>query len=114
MFLKYLSIGVLNTLLHWGVFFLCVLLLSINQSVANVIAFLVAVSFSFMMNAKFTFNREATGSRYLLFILFMGAFSYLVGYCADQFNLFPLITLIVFSSLSLVLGFIYSKFIVFK
>jgi MFS family permease len=37
-----------------------------------------------------------------------------VGWAADKSGLPPIITLITFSAISLVCGFIYSKFIVFK
>ena len=114
MFFKYLSIGVLNTLLHWSVFLLLFYLWGIGQGSANFLAFVVAVTFSFLMNAKFTFNKQATGIRYLLFISFMGVLSYLIGYIAQGFNLYPIITLITFSGISLVLGYFYSKLIVFR
>jgi hypothetical protein len=66
------------------------------------------------MNAKFTFNKTATGLRYILFTIFMGILSYTTGLIADKLNLHPIITLISFSSLSLILGYLYSKWVVFK
>ncbi|EDQ9695039.1 GtrA family protein, partial [Salmonella enterica subsp. enterica serovar Dublin] len=45
---------------------------------------------------------------------FMGTLSAVVGWMADQCSLPPLITLITFSAISLVCGFIYSRFIVFR
>lgn len=114
MFLKYFSIGMINTALHWLVFGICLMLLQFNQSLANLVAFLIAVTFSFFMNAKFTFNKKATGLRYLLFTVFMGILSYTTGLIADNLQLHPVITLISFSAMSLFLGYAYSKWIVFK
>ncbi|MGL4674307.1 MAG: GtrA family protein [Wohlfahrtiimonas sp.] len=114
MFLKYLSIGVLNTGLHWLIFGLCITLLTFDQSIANLMGFMVAVTFSFFMNAKFTFNKTPTSLKYILFTIFMGVLSYTIGLIADQLNLHPIITLISFSTLSLILGYLYSKWIVFK
>lgn len=114
MFFKYLSIGVLNTLLHWCVFLLLLSLLDFRQGAANFLAFLVAVTFSFCMNAKFTFNKRPTGIRYFLFIVFMGVLSYFIGYIAQYFNFYPIITLVSFSCINLVLGYFYSKLIVFR
>jgi hypothetical protein len=44
----------------------------------------------------------------------MGALSVSVGWAADKSKMDPLITLIAFSIISLVCGFIYSKYIVFR
>ncbi|EDZ3869925.1 GtrA family protein, partial [Salmonella enterica subsp. enterica serovar Brunei] len=47
LFIKYVSIGVLNTALHWAIFALCVYGFQTSQALANVTGFAVAVSFSF-------------------------------------------------------------------
>lgn len=114
MFIKYLFIGILNTSIHWISFGVCFLIMQLTQSTSNLIAFILAVTFSFFMNAKFTFNKQPTCLRYILFTVFMGILSFIIGKISDQFMINPIVTLIVFSSLSLCLGFIYSKFIVFK
>lgn len=114
MFIKYILIGILNTSIHWGIFGICFSLLDINQSNSNLYSFLVAVTFSFFMNARFTFKKAPTGLKYILFIVFIGALSFLTGFVADHFAIYPIVTLVVFSALNLVLGFMYSKLIVFK
>lgn len=112
-FAKYLTVGVFNTLIHWMTFFIC-LSQGLLQSTANVIAFCLAVTFSFFVNARWTFKQQATPFRYILYVLFMGAMAFGVGYLADRIGLYPLITLVVSSALSLACGFIFSRFIVFK
>ncbi|MDM3223326.1 GtrA family protein [Citrobacter freundii] len=114
LFAKYISIGVLNTLIHWIVFGVCVYVLKINQAPANFAGFVVAVSFSFFANARFTFNASITTMRYMMYVGFMGILSAVIGWVADNFSLAPIITLITFSLISLICGFIYSKFIVFR
>ena len=52
--------------------------------------------------------------RFLGYITFMGGLSYLIGKWADKLELPALVTLVSFSGISLVLGFFYSKFIIFK
>lgn len=49
LFIKYVSIGVLNTALHWAIFALCVYGFQTSQALANVAGFAVAVSFSFSL-----------------------------------------------------------------
>ncbi|WP_318366051.1 GtrA family protein [Enterobacter sp.] len=114
LFAKYTSIGIINTLIHWVVFAICIYLLHSNQALANFSGFVVAVSFSFFANARFTFESHTTVTRYMLYVGFMGTLSAAVGWVADKCGLLPIVTLIVFSAISLVCGFIYSKFIVFR
>ncbi len=113
LFLRYTSVGVLNTLVHWSIFFL-LYQLGASQAVSNTGAFLVAVTLSFVLNAVFTFQARATGARYLCFVAFMGALGLATGAAADRLALHPLVTLVVFSSSSLVLGFAYSRWVVFR
>lgn len=113
-FCKYVSIGVLNTLLHWVVFLCCYHFFSITQAWANLIAFICAASFSFIINARFTFKKQASPGRYIAFMCFMGLMSFLLGKVGDALQLHAWATLILFSAVSLVLGFVYSRLIVFR
>ncbi len=106
-------VGVANTLIHWAVFGV-VYHFSGVQSTSNLIAFFVAVTFSFFANAKFTFKTQATRFRYIAYVAFLGLLSWIVGRVADASQLAPLLTLVVFSGISLVVGFVYSKLIVFR
>lgn len=114
LFAKYTSIGIINTLIHWVVFAICIYVLHSNQALANFAGFVVAVSFSFYANAIFTFNSSTTTLRYMLYVGFMGSLSAAVGWGADLCVLPPIVTLVTFSAISLVCGFIYSKYIVFR
>ncbi|MHB0776538.1 GtrA family protein [Halomonas sp. WWR20] len=113
-FSRYLGVGVINTLIHWAVFLLLHMAWGFDQAASNVMAFAVAVTFSFFANAAFTFQVRATSVRYALFVIFMGGVSLGVGWLADRLMLSPWVTLVAFSALSLVLGFIYSHYIVFR
>ncbi len=113
-FSRFVSVGFLNTLIHWSTFSVLHAILGFSQALSNLAAFCLAVSFSFYANAHYTFKARATGSRYLLFVGFMGLLSLGVGYAADRLRLPGLITLIVFSTISLVCGFFYSKCFIFR
>ncbi|HCP53926.1 MAG: translocase [Pseudomonadaceae bacterium] len=113
-FSRYLAIGVLNTAVHWSVFFCVFYLLGGSQLVSNISAFCLAVTFSFLMNARFTFRQSATSKRYIIYIIFMGAVSILFGSISDHFNATPILTLMLFSVFSLGFGFLYSRYIVFR
>ncbi|MEG5743156.1 GtrA family protein [Enterobacter hormaechei] len=114
LFAKYTSIGVINTLIHWVVFAVCIYAFHTSQALGNFAGFVVAVSFSFFANARFTFKSSTTTMRYMLYVGFMGSLSAAVGWAADKSGMAPIVTLILFSAISLVCGFIYSKFIVFR
>jgi len=113
LFTRYMSIGIVNTLIHWMVFtgFYAE---GQSQSISNFIAFCCAVTFSFFANAKWTFAAKITTIRYLLYLFFMGGMASAVGLYADRIQANPVITLISFSAISLICGFLYSKYVVFK
>ncbi|MCU1749561.1 GtrA family protein [Pseudomonas sp. 6D_7.1_Bac1] len=113
-FSRFVSVGLLNTLIHWSTFFVLHTAMGFRQAPSNFVGFCLAVSFSFYANARYTFKQKTSVSRYLLFVGFMGLMSYGVGYVADQLLLPGLMTLVVFSGISLVCGFFYSKFFVFR
>lgn len=111
-FSKYVMVGILNTAIHWLSFLILFEFLA-TQSTSNFVAFLIAVTFSFFINSKFTFKSKRSFGRYVSFITFMSMVSFLTGYMADKMALPIILTLVIFSSLSLVCGYYYSKFFVF-
>ncbi len=106
--------GVVNTGIHWLVFAMVFYGVKQDQAISNFAAFCVAVTFSFFANARFTFRARTTTLRYMLYVGFMGILSAATGWLADYFGLPAIFTLICFSAISLVCGFFYSKFIVFR
>lgn len=113
-FSSYTVIGVANTLIHWQVFFLLSVALDWHQARSNLVAFCIAASFSFYMNALYTFDHKLSVGGYLLFMAAMGALSYGVGHVGDLWRLHGLLTVAMFSAVSLVLGFFISKYVVFR
>jgi putative flippase GtrA len=111
---SYTVIGVANTLIHWQIFFLLSVAAGFSQAISNLAAFCVAASFSFYMNALYTFDSKASVGGYLLFMSAMGALSYGVGHVGDLYRLHGLLTVALFSALSLVFGFLFSKYVVFR
>ncbi|KYK81493.1 GtrA family protein [Aggregatibacter actinomycetemcomitans] len=112
-FFRYFSVGIINTIIHWGVFYLFYRLTYI-QSLSNLIGFSAAVIFSFFVNSKYTFEKEINIIRMVFYVSFMGLMSYLIGLIADKIEALPAITLIISSGISLILGFLYSRYIIFR
>jgi putative flippase GtrA len=110
-FSRYLSVGVLNSLVHVAFFAFALQVLELGQSLGNLLAFFVALSFSFMVNGRYTFRARLSLRRYLMFLTGMGSLSAGLGYLGDRGNWPPLITFVAFSLTSLMLGFIFTRWI---
>lgn len=113
-FSTYALVGLANTLLHWQIFFVLRVAIGLDQSTSNLAAFCVAASFSYYLNALYTFDARMSATGYVLFLCVMGALSFAVGYLGDRWQLHGLLTVAVFSLLSLVFGFLLSRFVVFR
>lgn len=113
-FRRYIFTGGLSTCIHWGIFFLLTLTFSMGQGIANLIAFSVAVTSGFFCNARWTFSATASLRRYVIYSLFMAFIAGMLGWGAQRLNINPVFTLCLFSGISLVCGYLYSRFIVFR
>ena len=111
---RYSLVGLGNTLTHWLVFVALHLGLGVTQARSSLTAFAVAASLSYYMNARYTFAVRPSGRHYGLFLAGMGALSLAVGALADRVQLSPWLTLMVFSLVSLIVGYAYSTTVVFK
>lgn len=113
-FVLYALVGVLNTAVHWATFFLLVYLFDQGQGLSNLIAFLAAVTVSFITNSKVTFRSGPSLKGYLKYVAFLGMIAYLTGAAAARAKLPPVVSLLVFSVVSLIIGYVYSRMFVFK
>ncbi|QXI31631.1 GtrA family protein [Pseudomonas vanderleydeniana] len=113
-FSTYAYIGVLNTLIHWCAFLVLHTGMAFSQASSNLCAFALAATFSFHANARYTFRRTASWPRYLAFVGFMAMLSFSTGWLGDWLAMPGLVTLLVFSAVSLVLGYCYSSRVVFR
>lgn len=108
--LKYLIVGVFNTAIH-VVVFAAMQVAGNDQALSNLIAFIVAVSFSFIANSRLTFKVPVSLMRYCVFVAGMGSLSASLGYFADSQHWPPPLTVGVFSLISLLLGFLFSRWV---
>lgn len=113
-FFTYSLVGQANTLIHWQIFFVLRVGIGLDQATSNFFAFCVAASFSFYVNALYTFEAKHSASRHVLFLSMMGVLSFIVGHLGDHWQLHGLLTVAVFSLMSLVIGFLFSRFVMFR
>ena len=113
-FSSYTLIGIANTVIHWQLFFMFRAGFELNQALSNLLAFCVAASFSFYINALFTFDSPVSWGRYLMFMTCMGGLSLAVGWLGDHLRMPGIVTVLVFSLVGLVCGFLLSRCVVFR
>jgi putative flippase GtrA len=113
-FFKYSLIGIINTILHIFVFFILHHLYNFNQSISNLIAFSIVVTFSYFINSKYNFKSKYNIKKYIFFVVSMGLISFGIGFISDKNQIDPFETIIIFTLISLTLGFFLSKYFIFK
>lgn len=110
-FICYGIIGVVNTGIHFIVFF--ILEKFSSQTLANSVAFSVAVIFSFFCNSFFTFKERPTKRKFVKMYFSMLLVSAVFGYIGDTFQIFPLVTIILYFIFNPIIGFFVTKYFVF-
>jgi hypothetical protein len=130
---KFISVGILNTLIDWGVLTVQVILTGINMgfgyAIFKSISFMAAVFNSFVWNKYWTFRRNDTGKarqellQFLLlslvgFLINVGVASFVVNIVGPRWgisrNLWATIGGAVATMFSMIWDFVVYKFIVFK
>ncbi|AXQ49466.1 GtrA family protein [Stenotrophomonas rhizophila] len=109
-FLKYLIVGTFNTAIH-VVVFAAMQLAGNDQALSNLVAFMVALSFSYIANARFTFRVPVSFMRYCVFVAGMGSLSVSLGCLADSQGWPPPLTVGLFCLVSLLLGFVFARWV---
>lgn len=113
-FARYCAVGVANTAVHGLVFLALHSLWGASQASSNLAGFMAAVTLSFCLNARFTFDSYRSWRRYCVYVGLMGCVSLGVGAFGDHLSWSPVVTLIGFCALSLVIGFLFSRYVVFS
>ncbi|MDM1335413.1 GtrA family protein [Acinetobacter pseudolwoffii] len=111
--IRYGLIGGVNTIIHWFVFFI-LYFFEIKQFLCNLIGFCCAVIFSYSLNAQFNFKSKKTIKKFGLFFCIIGSLNLGIGGLADKLSITPFYTLLSSSILSFFIGYILSKYLVFK
>ncbi|MNO59211.1 hypothetical protein D3C76_497930 [compost metagenome] len=110
-FFKYVIVGIFNTAIHVAVFTAMQLFAGTDQAISNLTAFFTALSFSFLANSRYTFKVRISLLRYLVFVAGMGSLSLTLGAIADNQQWRPVVTVALYSAMSLLLGFLLSRWI---
>jgi putative flippase GtrA len=87
MIFKYISIGLLNSILGLSVIIICVNILNINYNISYFIGYIIGLINSFILNKKYTFKSSAPWKEEI--IQFINVF--LISYGVSHFMLINLI-----------------------
>ncbi len=109
----YSIIGVINTVVHLCVF-IAVVRIGHTQAFSNLCAFFVAVTVSYVLNARFTFKTRPKISQYCRMVFSMAVISWFFGYIGDTYQLQPSMTFLIYCVINPMIGFLISKYIVFS
>ena len=110
-FFKFCVIGVLNTGIYFLVF-MGLLTIFASQLIANFLGFCAGVTFSFFMNAAFTFKQKTTINKFIRMVLVSGTLSGFFGYLGDSYQWSPYMTFTLFVLVNPLISFFLTKKIV--
>lgn len=120
-FILYLVFGFLTTVVSISVFALFTKVIPLNELIANIISWILAVFFAFLTNKKWVFNDNSDNSPLLKMIKFYSA--RLITLFIEEIIIFVFITILSLNALGvkiaaqavvIILNYILSKVFVFK
>ncbi len=76
---RFLTVGVLNTLIGLSVIYLCKWLLEIGDTLSNLIGYAIALTFSFVVNKQWSFRHQGESGPALVKFLLVIAIAYLAN-----------------------------------
>ena len=118
MFIKFGCVGVLNTIIDTAVFFLMCDMLSLNEVVSNVSAYLISSANSYFMNSKFVYKVDKYSvKKYIHFIsgnILVLIISSLSVMMFARFFEVKTIAKLISMPITVVLNFLIQRFVIFK
>lgn len=118
LFFKFSCVGVLNTLIDNGLFFVLCDCLLVDKIISNVVSYIVSATNSYLLNAKAVYKEEKyTFSKYFKFllgntsVLVISTLSLLIF---SKFFKYQIIAKLLTVPITMILNFIFQRFILFK
>lgn len=112
-FVRYCLIGVVNTLVAYFAFYSTFIWIK-SQAISFLVSTLIGVICSYFLNSRLNFGCKVSIKKYLLFVVFMVTISYFIGYSGDFFVINPIVTFAIGLFFITPIGFLFSKYIIFK
>lgn len=117
-FIKYLAVGVMNTIVGYGVIF-SLMYIGKSPEFSNITGYIIGISVSYILNRYFTFNdKNNFFTGFLKFVLSM-AISYILNfitliYCIRVIGINPYLSQLISGVVYTISGFLFSKYFAFR
>lgn len=114
--MKFGVVGVIATLIDWGIFAICTRVFHIHYAISNVIGFSISVIFNYWASVKWVFDvdKEKDSKRnFVLFIIFsvigLGLNELILFICIDKIHIMDLISKVIATAIVMVFNFVTRK-----
>ena len=83
MFLKYITVGLINSIISFSVIFIAMIMFNISAEMSNFIGYIIGIIFSFIANKIYTFNNNNRYNSHECYKFLIGfVFSYIISFSA--------------------------------
>jgi putative flippase GtrA len=118
-FIRYVAVGVFNTLFGYMIIFGCMYLLNMSPELSNMAGYAVGVIVSYSLNRRFTFNSTQERRKEILRFLAVFGVAYTLNFLTllvllHQLHVNEAISQIVAGVVYVAVGFLMNKYYVFK
>ena len=114
--MKFGVVGVIATLIDWGIFAVCTRVFHIHYAISNIIGFSISVIFNYWASVKWVFdvNKENDSKKkFMLFIIFsvigLGLNELILFICIDKIHIMDLISKVIATAIVMVFNFVTRK-----
>lgn len=121
--MRYILIGVLTTVVNYGVYALCTRVIHMEQLLANLIAWVAAVIFAYVANKLYVFESHTDSASALVKEIFNFVLMRVASLVVDQaiiwllvkqLGLYDLLCKLISNVVVVVLNYVFSKLFIFK
>ena len=118
MFLKYLLVGIINTIVGYGIIFF-LMFVGVSPEISNIVGYAVGISVSYVLNKIYTFQSKAHPKKeFPKFVLSLLA-SYTLNFltlvlCIHILKINPYISQIISGAVYTLSGFVFLKYFAFR
>lgn len=113
---KFGIVGVLATLLEWGIFYILTNIVHIHYGISTAIAFLISTVFNYYLSVKYVFDVDQEKSKkrnFIIFVIFsiigLGLNELILFICIEKINLYNMIGKIIATGIVMIFNFVTRK-----
>jgi putative flippase GtrA len=118
-FIKFVVVGVLSTMVNYGLFYILLTYSHLDYKIASAIGFIAGVCAGFLLNKSWTFSNDSEAGKYVFkyFILYTVSLAVSLLFLkitVEKFNIDARVANVLSIGITTVINFIGTKWMVFK